>query len=344
MEEKEECIEDLLLRYFDGTTTKDETQQVEYWMESSDKNRRLATKIQTIAMAVDVAEITQELDAEKTLESIHKKIDTSFTVKKKVNRYNLYKWIQRVAAVLFIPTLILVCMEKMEKTTEQVEMMEVKTSPGVITSVTLSDGTKVVLNSSSSLRYPSSFKEGDKRDVYLEGEAFFSVTKDKEKMFVVNTLNNSHIQVFGTEFNVKAYEGKGLVQTTLVSGVIDFVCKNDMREQRLRMEPGQKVIYNAIDNSVVLKNADVEQDTSWKDGRLIFRNTPFDEVLDVLGERYNVHFVLKNPALKQNAFTSAFTNQRLERILEIFRISSNIRFKYVEDDDVNNEKQIIEVY
>ena len=77
---------------------------------------------------------------------------------------------------------------------------------------------------------------------------------------------------------------------------------------------------------------------------MIFKNTPFEDVLKELSKRYNVTFVLKNPALKYNSFTATFVRQRLERILEIFRISSNIQFKFVEDDNINTEKQIIEVY
>lgn len=86
-------------------------------------------------------------------------------------------------------------------------MMEVRTNPGMTTSVELPDGTEVVLNSSSSLRYPSRFAD-DKREVKLVGEAFFSVAKD-EKKFIVGTLNNSKIVVHGTEFNVEAYKGAG---------------------------------------------------------------------------------------------------------------------------------------
>lgn len=93
-----------------------------------------------------------------------------------------------------------------------------------------------------------------------------------------------------------------------------------------------------------MKEANVDVETSWKDGRLIFRNTPFEDILKSLSKRYNVEFILKKASLKQNSFTATFTKQRLERILEHFRISSNIHFKFVEDSDVNAERQVIEVY
>lgn len=221
-------------------------------------------------------------------------------------------------------------------------MMEVRTNPGMTTSVELPDGTEVVLNSSSSLRYPSRFAD-DKREVKLVGEAFFSVAKD-EKKFIVGTLNNSEIAVHGTEFNVEAYKGSRTVQTTLVSGKVSFSYVNNGRRNNVMMIPGQKVIYDIVREKVVVKEVNVDVETCWKDGRLIFRNTPFEDILKSLSKRYNVEFILKKASLKQNSFTATFTKQRLERILEHFRISSNIHFKFVEDGDVDAERQVIEVY
>ena len=194
----------------------------------------------------------------------------------------------------------------------------------------------------SSLRYPSRFAD-DKREVKLVGEAFFSVAKD-EKKFIVGTLNNSKIVVHGTEFNVEAYKGSRTVQTTLVSGKVSFSYVNNGRRNNVMMIPRQKVIYDIVREKVVVKEVNVDVETCWKDGRLIFRNTPFEDILKSLSKRYNVEFILKKASLKQNSFTATFTKQRLERILDHFRISSNIHFKFVEDGDVNAERQVIEVY
>ena len=83
---------------------------------------------------------------------------------------------------------------------------------------------------------------------------------------------------------------------------------------------------------------------SWKDGKLIFNDTPLDEVLHMLGKRFNVEFVLSNKGLKGCSFTGTFTHQRLERIMEYFRISSHIRWRYIDSADIKTEKLKIEVY
>lgn len=338
MVEREE-IEDLLLQYYEGVTTAEETLRVEEWLSASDENRRMGRHIQTIVLAANVAQVSSKIDVQKALASTHRKMRH-----KKTGRYQrLFRGMQRVAAILFIPLVVSWCVLYWDSDSRVAEMIEVKTNPGMTTSIDLPDGSVVVLNSSSSLRYPSRFS-GQERKVKLVGEAFFSVVKDYEKPFVVDALNRSKIIVHGTEFNVDAYEENKIVQTTLVSGKVSFAYLDGGQRRSLVMQPGQKVIYDIEQDKVVVKKANVDVETCWKDGYLIFKNTPFEDVLKDLSKRYNVTFVLKNPALKSNSFTATFAKQRLERILEIFRISSNIQFKFVEDGNINTERQVIEVY
>lgn len=337
MVEREE-MENLLLRYCEGETTPEETILVEEWMEASAENGRMARRIQTIGLAADLARTSPKVDVKKALEATHRKMKQG-----KTSRYQVFvRGMQRAAAILFIPLLISWCILYYNGANEPAQMIEVRTNPGMTTSIDLPDGTKVILNSSSSLQYPSRFTD-ENRAVKLVGEAFFSVTKDK-KEFVVDALNGSKIVVHGTEFNVEAYEGSETVQTTLVSGKVSFTYLNEGKREKLLMHPGQKAIYDIAQSKVLVKSANVDVETCWKDGRLVFKNTPFEEVLKNLSKRYNVEFVLKNPDLKQNSFTATFAKQRLERILENFRISSNIQFKFVEDNDINAERQVIEVY
>ena len=249
---KREGMENLLLSYYEGETTEDETALVEEWLEASEENRRTARQVQTLGLAADMAQISSRLDVKKALEDVHRKMK-----QKKVNRYQvLFRGMQRAAAILFIPLMVSWSILYWDKDKEEIHMMEVRTNPGMTTSVELPDGTEVVLNSSSSLRYPSRFAD-DKREVKLVGEAFFSVAKD-EKKFIVGTLNNSKIVVHGTEFNVEAYKGSRTVQTTLVSGKVSFSYVNNGRRNNVMMIPGQKVIYDIVREKVVVKEVNVD--------------------------------------------------------------------------------------
>lgn len=255
-----------------------------------------------------------------------------------------WEWAQRAAAVLFIPLLVTLMLQYWGNGEQELaQMMEIKTNPGMTTSLTLPDGTLVFLNSESTLSYPSRF-DGDTRNVNLQGEAYFEVAKNPEKKFIVSTPHRSQIEVLGTHFNVEAYEKENRVSATLVEGKIGFIYKCDNTSKKVLMAPGQKLVYDSKDTKVQLYATSGESETAWKEGKIIFRNTPLEEGLRMLEKRYNVEFIIKNNRLKGDSFTGTFTNQRLERILEYFQLSSQIRWRYLDSPNITDEKSKIEIY
>ena len=110
------------------------------------------------------------------------------------------------------------------------------------------------------------------------------------------------------------------------------------------LSPRQKLVYSPQTGDIKCYVTSGESEISWKDGKLIFNDTPLDEVLHMLGKRFNVEFVLSNKELKGCSFTGTFNHQRLERIMEYFRISSRIRWRYIDSADIKTEKLKIEVY
>lgn len=335
----EKYITDLLLRYCDGETEGQETRRVERWMAASGENRRKAARLRALLMAADVSSQISDMDVERALKLVHRRMGER-------GRTGLRRWgytLQRVAAVLFIPIVIIASLQFFNRNRVEDRMLEFRTDPGMTASAKLPDGSRVVLNSSSVLRYPAGFGS-DERKVELEGEAFFSVVKGK-RPFVVNVAGESSIRVYGTEFNVVAEEGGSRVSTTLVKGKVGFSYLLNGKRKEWVMHPGEKLVYDKAGQSVSLAPADVEVETCWKDGRLIFKDTPFEEVLEKLGKRYDVKFVLKNPSLEHHSFTANFGRQRLERLMEYFQVASGIRFKYVDDaGGTDTERPVIEVY
>ena len=209
--------------------------------------------------------------------------------------------------------------------------------------LTLSDGTRVWLNSETSIQYPVAFGAKERR-VFVQGEAYFEVAKNPEKKFIVSTSHQSQIEVLGTHFNVEAYEKEDRISATLVEGKIGFIYKSNDVSKKVLMDPGQKLVYDSKDNKVQLYSTSGESEIAWKEGKIIFRNTPLEEGLRMLEKRYNVEFIIKNDRLKGDSFTGTFTNQRLERILEYFRLSSQIRWRYLDSPDMKDEKSKIEIY
>lgn len=331
-------IEEILPRYCSGEATIEECRMVEEWIGQSDENYRIVKQMYTIDQVMGTVQMESKVDMEKALASVSRKMS------KAPSHVTWFIWVQRAAAILFIPLLIAFAIQNFTPSpTEVAQMIEVKTNPGMTTTVDLPDGTKVYLNSESSLTYPSFFSK-DKRDVKLTGEAFFEVQKDPEHCFIVSGPHHTQIEVLGTSFNVEAFERDSFISTTLVEGKVRFAYQKNQQPATVDMKPGQKLMYDTTSSLVKLIQTSGETETAWKDGKIIFQATPLPEALRMLEKRFNVTFVLSNNRLRAEAFNGSFTNQRLERILEIFKISSNIKWRYLDTRDTTNERTRIEIY
>ena len=230
---------------------------------------------------------------------------------------------------------------------EPIEYMEIRTTPGMVASVNLPDGSVVWLNSDSYLRHPVKFT-GKTREVNLIGEAYFKVNRNEKLPFFVNTKENLRVEVLGTEFNVDAYDDNQYVSTTLLSGSVKLNYRgSNNQEKNIVMQPGQKIYYDELSKTIAVSQPFLPSEVAWKEGKIILRNTSLEETLKMLSKRFNVSFVLKNKALKDNYFTGTFDKQQLPRILEHLRISSNIRYRIIDPksgDEGLKERSKVELY
>lgn len=336
MDFKENNIELLLPHYCEGIATEEERRLVESWIQESEENRRIVKQMEMLYLAADTVHVMNKVNTEKALVKVKGR-----RIGKR--RVAWWEWAQRVAAVLFLPLLAAFLAQYYGGKSDVVQMLEARTNPGMTTSVVLPDSTVVYLNSESSLRYPSTFEGQSQRKVELTGEAFFKVTRNVEKHFIVSTPHQSQIEVLGTSFNVEAYTNMPDVSTTLIEGRVNFSFRSGSQKKQVALRPGQKVVYDSENGATHLYETTGETETSWKDGKIIFNNTPLKDALHILGKRYNVVFTQTNAHL-DDSFTGTFTNQRLERILEYFKLSSNIRWRYIDGEDPSQQKTHIEIY
>lgn len=329
--------EALLLRYFAGEVTIDEKYEVERWVASSEENKKLAEQVYYLSFASKAVDTLKRTDSQAALKKVRGRITQR-------RQLQWWQWTQRIAVFLAIP-LLLSTMYLYFDSDKQVpiDFIEVRTNPGMVTSVVLPDSSRVWLNSESYLKYPVRFA-GNERNVVLEGEGYFSVRKDAKSCFIVQTPHAAQIQVLGTEFNVEAYENNDEVVTTLVSGKVMFQYAAQGGTKRMGLSPGEKITYDFLHGKAFISKAAVASDISWKEGKIILYKTPLEAALRMLSKRFNVDFIITNPALKEYSFTGTFIHQRLDRILEHFRISSGVRFRYIETTDSTQEKSKIEIY
>tara|TARA_R110001599_G_scaffold112051_2_gene276758 strand:+ start:3041 stop:4288 length:1248 start_codon:yes stop_codon:yes gene_type:complete len=194
----------------------------------------------------------------------------------------------------------------------------------------LSDGTKVKLNSGSSIKYPVRFLKGQDRKVFLKGEAYFDVTTDKAHPFIVNA-DEMNIRVLGTQFNLSFYPEDEDISTVLVEGAVVLYKEGaDINTNTSsQLVPGQMAEWNKINNTMTVKEVDTNIYTAWKDGYLLFKASSFYSIRSKLERHFNITIEDRSGRLANQIYTATFRNETIEEILEAFK--EDTHFEYIHE-------------
>lgn len=208
----------------------------------------------------------------------------------------------------------------------QPNMVVISTSYGEKKQIELPDGSKVVLNSLSSVSYPKKMK-GNTREVVLEGEALFDVVKDDRKTFIVKA-QDIEVKVLGTQFNVLAYADDEEIITSLYEGaVVVSLCSGET----FRLQPGEKAIYNKQLKSVDIDSLE-EDGQSWKDGSLYFNYKPLKEIWKILERERGITFEVSGQVNNELKIKANFSrDDSTEDILDILGQTGGFTFERVGD-------------
>lgn len=336
--------DELLVRYLLGDTSTEENATIEAWSLESEENQKLLEQMYFLLHATNKLQIMNSVDPDPALARLKKRINSK-------KRNELFRRsiavVQRIAAVLFLPILALATYLILETSNEPLRYIEVNTNPGIISSFELPDGSKAWLNSGGYMKYPAEFSS-KKREVELKGQGYFKVAKNTAKPFFVRIDNFYSVEVLGTEFNVTAYENDDLIETTLVTGKVKLIIDQASGKAIERfLKPNQKAIYDKRNRSLNIATVNPEYDMAWKEGRIIFRQHPMEQVLKVLGRHYNVQFDVKTTDVLQSEITAKFTNEPLSQVLEYLEIASKIKSKIKQPNKIENDTlqvSVIELY
>ncbi len=191
--------------------------------------------------------------------------------------------------------------------------------------LTLADGTKVWLNSETTLEYPTHFSQ-NRREVTLVGEAFFEVHKDASRPFIVN-VKGAAVKVLGTSFNVKAYNEEEAVTTTLVTGRVLLESQHNSARNEMILKPGMQGVISAHED-IIVNEVDPLIYSAWKDGEFRFENKPLEEILLSLQRWYDVEVVYENQAMKKKRFTGDLERYaEINTHLEMISLTTNVQFE-----------------
>lgn len=308
----------IITRFLSKRFSVDTEEKVQKWII---KDENTEEKEQASLEYWDELNPSADADTYSALQRVNERIGYS---RKKAVKIPLCKKVRRIAAVL-VPLLILAGSYLYYSSTTS-NMIEVTVAYGEQNHLFLPDSSEIWLNAGTTIRYHEKFDD-DQRKVYLNGEACFSVTRDEERPFVVETERLS-VKVLGTKFNVKAYTEDKKIMTTLTSGKVEVCVENDTRI----LNPNEQLTYNLITSDLDVNEVPSNETDSWISGQLIFNNAPLNDILQTLERRFNISITNKTQISESNSYTIKFLqNESPEEILNILR--EVVGFTYQKEDN-----------
>ncbi len=308
--------QELLNKYIAGDATPEEKEEVARWLDADKKNMK---EFLALRKLYDISIWQQEQTP---------------VAKDKLSLGNK-RWTLRSAsfelakvAAIFILAFTIVYSFLINEDNDSAKMQTIFVPPGQRAELTLTDGTKVWLNAKTTFTFPDKFTANNRR-VTLDGEGYFDVTKNPEKPFIVNT-ERYDIKVMGTEFNVTAYSGSSVFETSLLKGAVEVF--SPAKDTKVSLEPHMRT----YEENGILKKDTIEHENYflWKEGLICFYDEPVDKMIKKLQLYYDVKIDVQNKTLLNNRYSGKFrTKDGVEHVLKVLQL--NNKFSYEKDNDRN---------
>lgn len=336
-----EIDKNILEKFIKGEATSQERAEVIAWAESSESNKELFSKMKAEYTFANLPNRTAGEEVHKAISlgiSQNSQNSSASQQTRQPQARRIFDFITKAAAILLIPVSIMAAIlyfgdtDKTLKTSATIHTVPTQTqmqlsyyvNPGVKGYVLLPDSSQVWLNSGSRLDCPPQF-DSTFRMVEVSGEAYFKVRSNKEWPLYVKTSKGITVEVTGTEFNLSSYENDSDFRFTLVSGNVTLI--RESTNQTIAVNPLEEII---IPDNTKLRGkralANLDLNTSWKEGFLVFSNTQMGEVIKKMERWYGVSFTVRDQQLLDYNFTANFRSESITQVLELLKITSNIGY------------------
>lgn len=303
-----------LHRFFAGITSLEEGMSIRAWMEASEENKRTFYKERKLFDAL----------------MLHNDQAANDNLSVRQTPKLILQWL-KVAAIVLLTLAFNSLYQEYKSSKEAIDMNTVSVPAGQRTNITLPDGTNVWLNARTTLQYPATFNK-EQRTVFLKGEGYFDVAKNKQVPFVVRT-DRYDIEVLGTQFDVNAYPGQNEFETTLMKGSVKITSQQSP-EENITLRPEHKVYIK--DGQLTVAKVDDFNPYRWKEGLICFKDEPFETIMEDFEKYYGIRIVINNRKVLKYSYTGKFRQaDGVDYALRV--LQKDIHFKYEKD----NDKQII---
>ncbi|SEK78888.1 FecR family protein [Parapedobacter koreensis] len=308
-----EITQELLDKYYLGQCSPTEKEAVERWLADEDET----------GAPVPPHPDTQYLEDRgwASFEARHPEVRHTA----QGHTWSIRRLIAVAACLLLAGTLFFYLYPHLRQEPHMTNYHSYSVAPGKKATLTLADGTRIYLNSGSTVRYPERFDDSI-RLITFSGEAFFEVAKNAAQPFVIET-QQSVTRVLGTAFNLREYEGDRTTTVVVAEGRVSFSAKQD-RNQQLMLTANE---LGRLKDGNVLKQQAVaaEYHTAWKENKLVFDDMPLEDIARTLTRWYGVEVTIVSHALAQQRYTGEFDHPSLQSVLKSLAFA--IRFEYQTD-------------
>lgn len=320
-------------KYLEGKTSEPETEQIINWFENQENDDESRAILGEIWTNNQITLKNNYPDFDQVLDKVHHRINScreNSSVPHRLDKKTgstLFNIFSKVAAILILPLLLFSSYLyfnsiSRDRQCSSISIREIYTKPGTRTKIVLPDGTLVWINDGTTFRYPERFS-GNRREVYLDGEAYFEVKSNKKNPFIVkNPMMNT--LVTGTQFNLNAYTSDQYFEATLNAGRVNL----EAGDQKLEMKPGEQIQYDVLNKNIVQKDVDPSNASAWVGGRLILKNEKLGFAIRKLARWYNVEIIVNEPELNDYVLTGTFQDEKLDQTLKLISLALPVKFEF----------------
>ena len=316
--------EDIINKYLTGQCSEEELVEVNAWMKESEENARQLFRMEEIYHLGKFNQYADRQQMARAEKQLYKKLDEEKRKQNKILR--MHRWMKYAAMIAVILVIGGGSGYWLYQNGNNQHMMVAVANEGIVKEIILPDGTKVWLNNSATLMYPLEFSE-KARNVYLDGEAYFEVTKNRHKPFTVQS-DAMRVRVLGTTFNFKCDKNYRIAEVTLIEGEIEV--KGNKEEGQIILAPGQRAELNKNNGRLTVKQVDAKMDAVWHDNLIPFQKADIFTISKALERFYDIKIIL-SPDMRADKTYSGVLKKKstIESVLKSLQNSISIDYKIV---------------
>lgn len=315
-------------RYLERKTSPEETEHIRSWLINPEHDAEVRRILGELWAHSEIKLNGQAPDFDRMLDKLHHRINNApiRQVQSRTLLATLYQTFSKIAAILFVPLMLisayLYFTQVQPSKFVSSNIREIYTKPGTRTQIDLSDGTRVWLNDGTTFRYPESFS-GEKREVYVDGEAYFEVHSNPKNPFIVNNPIMNTV-VTGTHFNLHAYSADQYFEATLLEGKVRL----ERNDQKWNLIPGEQVQFDSQLEKTVRRRVNPADAAAWVNGILIFKNEKLSTAIKKLARWYNVEIIISDPKISNYLLTGRIQDEKLDQMLKLIALALPVTFEF----------------